>query len=177
MRQSRNIGYYEETQQFHHGKRADYCVYADGRVTRTWKKSMVEELVKVYLNKGKAKMKCGQKEFVLKHIVAAAFLPEYRTGAAVICIDRNELNCSVDNLCVVGKRQLGRLTGHKSKSHKVTVEDLNTGEVKKYRSVREAAKSLHCSYQTVLDYMNGKIKKSCLCGYKIKRMESTRTSN
>ncbi len=170
MRQSRNIGFCEDTKQFHHGKSADYCVYADGRVTRTWKKSMTEELVSVYLNKGKAKIKCGQKEFILKHVVAAAFLPEYRKGAAVICIDRNELNCHVDNLCVLGKKQLGRLTGHKAKSFKVTVEDLSTGKAQKYRSVREAAKSLHCSYQTVLDYMNGRAKNSCLRGYEIKRL-------
>ena len=169
MRQSQHIGFYDETRQFYHGERADYCVYADGRVTRTWKKSMVEELVKVYMNQGKARVKCGQKEFVLKHVVAAAFLPEYRKGASVVCVDGDELNCSVDNLCVMSARQLGRLTGHKSKSHAVTVKDLSTGKVERYRSVKEAAKSLYCSFQTVLDYMEGKAKKSILSGYEIKR--------
>lgn len=170
MKQSRNIGFYDETRQFYHGKRADYCVYSDGRVTRTWKKSMVEELVSVYLRRGKAIVKCSNKEFVLKHIVAAAFLPEYRKGASVICIDQNELNCSVDNLCVMSARQLGRLAGRKTKSWKVIVTDLRTGKTKKFRSVREAAKALHCSYQTVLDFMKGKYKNSCLGDYEIKRI-------
>lgn len=173
MRQSRNIGFYDETRQFYHGKRADYCVYSDGRVTRTWKKSMVEELVSVYLNKGKAKLTCGNKEFVLKHVVAAAFLPEYRKGAAVICIDRNELNCSVDNLCVMNSKQLGKLTGHMAKAYVVNVTDLRTGKTKRFRSVREAAKALYCSCQTVLDYMKGKIKKGILSDYEIKRIAHT----
>lgn len=175
MKQSRSIGYYEYTKQFYHSERADFCVYADGRVTRTWKKSMVEELVQVYMRRGKAMLKCGQKTFILKHVVAEAFIPEYRKGASVVCIDRNELNCSVDNLCVMSSRQLGRLTGHMAKSWKITVKELSTGKTQKFRSVREAAKSLNCSYQTLLDYMKGKVKNSCLCGYEIKRF--TRTSN
>ena len=169
MKQSRNIGFFEDTKQFHHGARADYCVYSDGRVTRTWKKSMTEELVSVYLSKGKAMVKCGGKDYILKHVVATSFLPEYRKGASVVCVDGNEWNCNVDNLCVMSNRQLGRLTGYKSKSQAVQVTDLRTGTTQTYRSIREAAKSLHCSYQTVLDFMNGKSKNSCLQGYEVKK--------
>ncbi len=171
MKQSRNIGYCEETRQFYHSERADFCVYADGRVTRTWKKSQIEELVKVYLKRGKASLKCGQKEFIRKHVVAAAFLPGYKKGANVICVDGDELNCAVDNLCVMSKQQLGRLTGYKAKSYAVAVKEPNTGRVTRFRSVRDAAKSLHCSYQTVLDHMKGKWRNGCLCGYVIERIK------
>ena len=170
MRQSRNVGFSDETRQFLHGERADYCVYGDGTITRTWKKSMIEEKVAVYLRRGKAYVKCGGREMVLKHIVAAAFLPEYRKGASVVCIDRDEMNCAVDNLCVMTKKHLGRLTGHKATSEAVAVRDKRTGEIKKYRSVRRAAVALCCSYQTVLDYMNGKVKNSVLSDYQIKKL-------
>ena len=43
MKQSRNVGFSEETRQFLHGARADYCIYGDGTITRTWKKSLIEE--------------------------------------------------------------------------------------------------------------------------------------
>lgn len=168
MKQSRNVGFSEETRQFLHGARADYCIYGDGTITRTWKKSLIEEKVKIYMHHGKAVAKCGNRELIVKHIVAAAFLPGYKKGASVVCIDGNERNVAAENICIVKKEQLGRLTGHKSRSQAITVKNLSTGEIKKYRSVRRCALALNCSYQTVLDYVSGKVKNSVLSGYKIK---------
>lgn len=168
MRQSRNIPFCLETYQFFHGERADYCVYANGTITRTWKKSMIEEIVKPYMHKGKLTVHVSGKNFIVKHVVAAAFLPNYRKGCSVVCVDRDETNCGEDNLCVISKRALGRITGWMSKSQKIEI--LRPGEraYKKYRSIREAAKSLNCSYQTLLDYVNKKNKSSVLDGIKVR---------
>lgn len=174
MKQNRKIGYSEETRQFLHGNRADYCVYGDGTITRTWKRSMIEEKVAVYTKHGKAYVKCDRRDMVLKHIVAAAFLPEYRKGAAVVCIDHDEMNCAVDNLCVMTAKHLGRLTGHKARSEAVIVLDKRTGEIKNYRSIRRAAVGLCCSYQTMLDYINGKVKNSVLNDYQIKKIREVK---
>lgn len=160
----------ENSTQFYHGPRADYCVYDSGLVTRTYKKSVREVRVAVYIRHGKAAVKCGQKEFILKHLVASKFIPGYKKGMAVICVDGNELNCGVENLCVMNKGQLGRLTGWQATAQALKVKDKSTGEVKTYRSIREAAKSLNCSYQTVLDYLKGTYKNSCLTNFKITKV-------
>lgn len=163
MRQSRNVGFSLETYQFCHGERADYCVYANGTITRTWKKSMVEEVVKAFMHKGRLTVKISGKHLPVKHVVAAAFIPSYRKGISVVCADGDETNCNVDNLCVISKRALGRITGWKAKAQRVAIH-LPDGSHKAYRSVREAAKALNCSYQTLLDYMAGNVKKSVLDG-------------
>lgn len=160
----------ENSTQFYHGPRADYCVYDSGLVTRTYKKSIREVKVAVYMRRGKAAVKCGQKEFILKHLVASKFIPEYKKGMSVVCVDGDEMNCGVENLCVIGAAQLGRLTGWRATSQAIKVKDKTTGEVKTFRSVREAAKSLNCSYQTVLDYLKGTYKNSCLTNFKITKV-------
>ena len=100
MRQSRSIPFSLETYQFFHGKRADYCVYANGIITRTWKKSMIEEIVKPYMHKGNLTVKVSGKNLIVKHVVASAFLSDYSKGCSVVCIDSDETNCREDNLCV-----------------------------------------------------------------------------
>lgn len=92
----------------------------------------------------------------------------------VVCIDRDEMNCAADNLCVMTAKRLGRLTGHKARGEAVVVRDKRTGEIKKYRSIRRAAVGLCCSYQTMLDYMNGKVKNSVLNDYQIKKIREVK---
>lgn len=172
MKQSRYIEFSVDTWQFCKGQRADYCVYACGYVTRTWKKSMIEELVKPYKRRGKLIVKCNQKEFTLKHLVAAGFLPDYKKGDNVICVDGNENNCHIDNLCIVSKKHLGRITGHLARSKKIQVKSLVNGEIKEYGSIRKAAKGLNCSYQTIIDKINNKYKNTCISDYEFKEVIS-----
>lgn len=164
MRQSRVIGFQVKTKQFHHGNRADFCVYADGTITRTWKKSMVEEKVKPFISHGKLTVKCGGRQFIVKHLVASAFLKDYQKGASVICVDGNNWNCCEENLCVVPKKMLGRITGWKARSQGILIKKENEKNFRAYRSIREAAKALNCSYQTLIDYINSKNKHSILEG-------------
>ena len=147
---------------FLRGKVYDYCVYENGKVTRTAKRSLKEIHVAVYLNKGRATIKAGQKEFALKHIVAQCFIKKYKKGLCVICCDGNELNCAVKNLLVCDKRFLGKRTGYLGRAKKIEINGVQ------YRSVREGAKALFCSHQTLLDYINRKNKNSVLKGVKVR---------
>lgn len=169
MKTCRSIRASDYTQQFFHGKRADYCVYGNGTVTRTWRKSWIEEIVTPYLSKGKLTVKCGGKEFIVKHLVAQAFLPDYQKGLSVVCVDGNEKNCDMENLCVINKTALGRITGGKTrKAKKIYVRNIETNEHFTADSVRAAAKKMSCSYQTLLDYIAGKVKKSVLSNYEVR---------
>lgn len=63
----------------------------------------------------------------------------------------------VYNLKIVSLQELGKLTGHISKSQRV-VEIKNNEIVRDWPSARKAAKDLFVSYQTVMDYCNNKVK-------------------
>jgi len=92
----------------------------------------------------------------LKNLVAKHFVKGYRVGDFVECIDGNPFNCKVANLRIYTHSEHGKRTGWQSRSQAVVVGDVE------YRSVREAAKALHVSYQTLLDYMGGKVKHSVI---------------
>ena len=79
----------------------------------------------------------------------------------VIPIDGNELNCNIENLKLVDKREVAKLTGPMSRSQKVIIQN-GKSSPKEYSSVRKAAQALYVSYQTLLDYLNGKYKSSVL---------------
>lgn len=62
------------------------------------------------------------------------------------------------NLEVICLRELGKRTGHISKSQRV-VEVKDNEIIRDWPSARKAAKDLFISYQTVMDYCNKKVKK------------------
>ena len=73
---------------------------------------------------------------------------------------KNKMNTDnfVRNLKIVSLKQLGKMTGHLSKSKAVV--EIEKGKVKRrWDSARKSAKDLYVSYQTVMDYCNGKVKK------------------
>ncbi len=62
------------------------------------------------------------------------------------------------NLKIVTLKELGKLTGYISKSQRV-VQIEKQEIIKEWPSARKAAKELFVSYQTVMDYCNGKVQK------------------
>lgn len=73
---------------------------------------------------------------------------------------KNKMNSDnfVRNLKIVSLKELGKMTGHLSKSQSVV--EVENGKVKRrWDSARKSAKDLYVSYQTVMDYCNGKVKK------------------
>lgn len=139
------------------------------------KKSYKEHKLSGYVKQGRKNapyvIKLGNKEKCIKHLVAQAFIPEYKGAKSnILHKDGNKKNCRVDNLIVVPKSQVAKITGPQSRSQKIIVTDHKGTEIV-YSSIRKAANSLNCSYQTLLDYINGRYKKSVLDGYKIRKCE------
>lgn len=106
-------------------------------------------------------IKIRNKTFLAKHLVAMTFLKKYYPGVCIELIDNNPKNVNVFNLKLYSYRTHGKRTGYKSRSFPILIS-YSDGSSFKYRSVREASKKLNCSYQTLLDYLNGKVKNSVL---------------
>ena len=98
------------------------------------------------------------KEEVLMQLVALTFLgpppqghvPYHKNG----CQSDNYLN----NIAYISSRELGLLTGAKSRRRPVAKIDRDGYLVEVYPSAREAARRNYMSYQTVMDRCNGKAK-------------------
>lgn len=148
-----------------------YYASNKGYILSVDKKSYSEKKLKSYL-KAKIKnppyvVKIDGKERIVKHLIAKAFLHEYKENdCCILHKDGNKNNCAVDNLIIVPKKLVNKVTGPMSRSCPVIVCDL-TGEEQQYSSIRKAALALNVSYQTLLDYMKGTYSHSVLDGYVI----------
>ena len=131
------------------GKIFDYYVGDDGSLFRRAKGNGVEQSVAVYLKGGHATVKVYGREYRVKNLVARFHIRGHRYGDYVECIDGNPLNCDVRNLRLYTHSEHGKRTGWKSSSQGVSVDGIQ------YRSIRQAAKSLYVSHQTLYDYMRG----------------------
>lgn len=146
------------------GKLFDYYACSDGYILRVTRSTMDERRVSTYIKHGKyATVKINGKEYTLKKIIAENFCKEYKPGLSITHKDTDVLNCKASNLVFYSKTELGRRTGAVAKHKTVLVTEPNGKKYLCY-SVRDAAKHLNCSYQTVLDYISGKYKKSVLDG-------------
>ena len=95
---------------------------------------------------------------VLMQLVALTFLgpppkghvPYHKNG----CQSDNYLN----NIAYISRRELGRMTGARSRRRPVAKVDRDGYLVEVYPSAREAARRNYMSYQTVIDRCNGKVK-------------------
>ena len=148
------------------GKRYSYSVREDGVVFKTSRIRFIENRAAVYLKQGKATVKINQKEYTLKNLVAEHFIESWHPGAYVEIINGDPFNCAAVNLRLYTQSEHGRRTGYRSRSQKVIADGVE------YRSIRECAKALHCSYQTLLDYMGGNVKHSVIQGVNIIKEES-----
>lgn len=163
--------------------RHKYYVSNQGYVLSVTSKSYKEYKLSGYIKQGRKNalyvVKIGTTEHCIKHLVAKAFLPEYRgLDSNIFHKDGNIKNCRADNLIIAPKREVAKITGAQSRSQAVIVIDSNGLETT-FSSIRKAANYLNCSYQTLLDYMNGKIRKSVLDGFIITKMAefNSETSN
>lgn len=148
-----------------------YYACSDGYILRVLKSTYEETKVSAWKKNGKLTVKINQKEKVLKHLIAKAFLLDYFEGASVVNSDGDFRNCSADNLIVLTKQELGKQTGALSRQQPITVF-YPDGNHEHFSSIRTAADSLHCSYQTILNYLKGAHKTSVLDGLVIQKAAS-----
>ncbi len=136
--------------------------YADTRgfILKKYKKSGITRLVKGYIKRGFRVVKINYKECRFARVIARTFMKNYQDDLLIGYKDGNKENCSLQNLYLYSRRQHGKKTGYLSNSVPVIVDD-SKGR-KEYRSVRCAAKHLYVSYQTLLDYLAGRVEHSVL---------------
>lgn len=148
---------------FFESSKYDYYVSTKGYVyNRSKKTGQLIKRLKTYIHKRAAVVSIKPLNNPrLKRLVWKAVYGELTEDDHIQCIDGNELNCNIENLRKIPKAEAARIYGPRSRSQTVIVE--YRGKKTEYSSVRKAAKALHCSYQTLLDYLTPKkVKKSVL---------------
>ena len=103
-------------------------------------------------------IKVKDKNMNCARLVANAFIKKLSSTDRVYHKNKLENDNFYRNLEVISLKELGKRTGHISKSKRV-VEIKNNEIIRDWRSARKVSKDLFISYQTVMDYCNNKVKK------------------
>lgn len=135
-----------------------YYIHTSGNVGVVYKNGQ-ERLLKGYLRKNKdLVVKIGNKPVKIKNLVAKEIFENYTEGIDCIkLLDGNPRNCDCYNMKIFTKQELGMRTGSlHNKGKKIMIDGVT------YPSIRKAAKANFVSYQTLLDKVSRKRKKSVL---------------
>lgn len=111
-------------------------------------------IIKITPNENKKPM-----EINCKKAIASIFIRELKPNEVVITKNNDPKDIRVSNLFITTTKYLGQLTGGKTKIAKKVIYTDRAGYEFTYSSVRKCAKELGLSYQTILDYCNGKVDK------------------
>ena len=103
-------------------------------------------------------VKIKDKDMNCARLVANAFIQKLTSKDRVYHKNKLDFDNYYKNLEIVSLEELGKRTGHISKSKRV-VEVKDNEIIRDWRSARTAAKDLFVSYQTVMDYCNKKVQK------------------
>lgn len=133
-----------------------------GYIFSICKKTKERKILSKWKKGNSVTTKAGGKEYQLNQLVAKVFLREWYKGSFVLNIDGNIFNNNVRNLEVISRSEFIRRLDSTSRSMPVVIKNRISKEVNRYRSVREAAKTLFVSYQTLSDYLNGNSNNSVL---------------
>lgn len=98
------------------------------------------------------------KQVVVLGLIASMFLGRCPEGCVPYHINGSQYENHVNNIAYIDRRELGRLTGSRSKRRSVFKLDANGEVVDVYSSAREAGRKNYMSDQTIIDRCNGKVK-------------------
>lgn len=98
------------------------------------------------------------KEVILMQVVALTYLGPTPEGYTAYHKDGDQENNCIHNIAYISRRELGKITGAKSKRRPVAKIDSSGEIIEVYPSARAASRVNHMSYQTVIDRCNGKCK-------------------
>lgn len=101
-------------------------------------------------------VKIRDKEFNCSRLVANAFIRKLLPEDRVYHKNKLEFDNYYGNLIILSLKELGKRTGHLSRSKRV-VEVKDNEIVRSWRSTRQASKELYICRQTVGDYCNNKV--------------------
>lgn len=142
-----------------------YYVSSLGYVYRKDKLSKQKIRHQPYIHHNRVYVKINGKDCRLATLIAKTFMRDYDTSYCVGYKDKDIKNCNIENLYLYSKKTHGKITGKLAhRNRPVVIQEYKSKPVI-YRSVREAAKALYCSYQCLLDYLNGVTKKSVVKKY------------
>lgn len=102
-------------------------------------------------------VKIRDKDMNCARLVANAFIKTLNKDDRVYHKNNLEFDNYYKNLEIVSLKELGKRTGHISKSQRV-VEVKDNEIIRDWTSAREAAKDLFINRQSVCDYCNNKVK-------------------
>lgn len=133
-----------------------WYINSKGYIHKITKSTNKETILNGYIKDSFKIIKIKSVECRLSHLIAEYFLKDYYPGCCVGYKDGNKLNCDVENLYIYSRIQHGKETGYLAKGMPVIIKRKN--KATRYRSIREAAKSINVSYQTLQDYLEKKVK-------------------
>lgn len=112
----------------------------------------------------------NRKEKTLKHLVAKAFIKDYKDTDVIEHYDNDIFNCSVENLKLVSINEHMKERNEKNKAIPVGLY-INNELVQEFASYRHAAASLHIKDVTVMRYVKGQVKHKL---YDLRKLEENR---
>lgn len=134
-----------------------YYATSDGKVYVIYKNGK-KKYLEGYIKGDKFCVKFGNRNHVVKNLIASLFIEEYKPGDVVILRKKNDLkNVGIDNSIVIDKAKYAKMTGPMSRSQKVGLFE-NGKCIRTFRSAREAGRKMFCSYQMISDICNDKYK-------------------
>lgn len=137
-----------------------YQINFYGQVRRALKYGRYKELNGyIKSSNGRRCVKLNCKEQVVMHLMRDTFIGQLPEGYVLYHKNGVLSDDELSNLGMIKREELGKLTGTRNDCSVTVVKIDSNGEIVDfYKSVREAGRQNHMSYQTILDRINGKTK-------------------
>lgn len=146
------------------GFEGKYQASVDGRIRRTYKSREPKELSR-FTRKGKQTLWVKitldgkSRERKTAHLVWLTFRGPIPEGLAVYHKNGDLQDDNANNLALIDRKSLGRMTGAKARRRPVAKKTTHGRVVEFYASAREAARRNFMSHQTVIDLCDRKVKR------------------
>lgn len=138
-----------------------YQINYFGNVRRALKRGYKALHPYIKTTNGRRVVKLNCKEQVVMKLMQITFIGELPPGMVTYHKNGIITDDALNNIGIITRSELGRLTGRGNGCETSVVKIGEEGQIVDfYRSVREAGRKNHMSYQTILDRINGKVKSS-----------------
>ncbi len=145
-----------------------YCVYDNGSVTKTSKRTLYESSVKRENVNGIMKVRIDGKYITVKRLVAMSFCPHYKKGNVIVCKDEDERNLDIANLEL---HEAGYEPQYE-KSARVEVIYPN-GKRVLFKKMKEVAKTLNIDETLFSRILKSGESEKILNGIKVQKLNKT----
>lgn len=136
-----------------------YQINYFGNVRRALKRGYKALHPYIKTTNGRRVVKLNCKEQVIMKLMQITFIGELPPGMGTYHKNGIITDDALNNIGIITRSELGRLTGRGNGCETSVVKISEEGQIVDfYRSVREAGRKNHMSYQTILDRINGKVK-------------------